>query len=90
MSAEPVHPVPTTAQALDLEHEVIHLGGESAVVVPLTEYLQLRALRRSASIEALEDAEDMAALQESYAREATGTAVYLTRDEAWRRLGLEP
>jgi hypothetical protein len=46
------------------QHEVIHLGGEAAVVVPLAEYRSLRALEHMASPQALEGAELAAALEE--------------------------
>lgn len=39
------------------QHDVIHLGGETAVVVPVAEYRRLRALERWASAEELERAE---------------------------------
>jgi hypothetical protein len=42
-------------------YEVIHLGGQAAVVVPVTDFLRLRALELHASAEELEDAEDAAA-----------------------------
>jgi hypothetical protein len=38
-------------------YEVIHLGGESAAIVPLAELRRLRAVERHASQEALEEAE---------------------------------
>jgi hypothetical protein len=38
-------------------YEVIHLGGEAAAIVPLTELRRLRAVERRASREALEEAE---------------------------------
>jgi hypothetical protein len=57
-----------TAEPADLTgsvvHEVIHLGGEAAVVVPVNEYRRLRALQLLASPQALEDAEAAAALEE--------------------------
>jgi hypothetical protein len=40
---------------------VIHLGGQAAVVVPVTDFLRLRALELHASAEELQDAEDAAA-----------------------------
>jgi len=43
-------------------YEVIHLGGEAAAIVPLTELRRLRAVERQASPEALEEAEIEAAL----------------------------
>ncbi len=46
------------------QHEVIHLGGEAAVVVPVAEYRRLRALEQMASPQELEGAEAAAALEE--------------------------
>jgi|SRR5712691_2763456 len=42
-------------------YEVIHLGGQAAVVVPVTYFLLLRALELHASAEELQDAEGAAA-----------------------------
>jgi hypothetical protein len=42
-------------------YEVIHFGGQAAVVVPVTDFLRLRALELHASAEELQDAEDAAA-----------------------------
>jgi hypothetical protein len=41
-------------------HDVIHLGGETAVVVPLHEYSMLAALRERASAEEIEEVEGAA------------------------------
>ena len=41
-------------------YEVIHLGGQAAVVMPVTDLLRLRALALHASAEELKDAEDAA------------------------------
>src|SRR5258708_32683926 len=43
-------------------YEVIHLGGQAAVVVPVTDFLRLRALELHAFAEELKDAEDAASL----------------------------
>ena len=56
-----------TAQAADHPdrdepYEVIHLGGEAAVIVPLAELWRLRAVERHASPEALDEAEIEATL----------------------------
>jgi len=48
---------PVGYPADDGQHDVIHLGGETAVVVPVAEYRRLRALERWASAEELERAE---------------------------------
>lgn len=58
MSARPAEP------AGHGRHEVIHLGGEAAVVVPVAEYRRLRALEQLASPDELEGAEAAAALEE--------------------------
>jgi hypothetical protein len=41
MTAQPVAPGPDTGS-----YEVIHLGGEAAVVVPVADFLRLRALSK--------------------------------------------
>ncbi len=46
----------------DEPYEVIHLGGEAAVIVPLAELWRLRAVERHASPKALEEAEIEATL----------------------------
>ena len=58
-------------------------------MVPLADFLRLRASERRASAADLDDAEDAAALQEWQAREAAGRTSYVGADEARRRLGLE-
>ncbi len=88
MSAEPVGPVPPAVQTVTDPYEVIHLGGHVAVIVPLAEFLRLRALEATASREALEDAEDAAAAQEWLAREACGETSYVPLPEVRRRLGI--
>ena len=67
---------------------MIHLGGQAAVVVPVSDFLRLRALELAASAQELEDAEDRAALADWRVREAAGQTSYVTHDEAVRRLGL--
>jgi hypothetical protein len=69
-------------------YEVIHLGGQAAVIVPLAEFLRLRALESTASAQALDDAEDAAAAQDWLAREARGETNYVPLPEVRRRLGL--
>ncbi len=86
MTAEPVgaDPGPDTGS-----YQVIRLGDQSAVVVPLADFLKLRALERQASVDDLEDAEDAAALAEWRVRESSGDASYVSAEEARRRLGME-
>jgi hypothetical protein len=53
-------------------HDVIHLGGETAVVVPLEEYRMLTALKEGASAAEIEEAELNAAIAEHEAWKAAG------------------
>jgi hypothetical protein len=53
-------------------HDVIHLGGKTAVVVPLHEYRMLSTLRERASAEEIEEAEVEAAIAEHEAWKAAG------------------
>lgn len=65
MSAQPAvgPPDPREAACPD-DHNVIHLGGETAVVVPVDEYRRLKALEQRASADELEEAEADAILAE--------------------------
>lgn len=82
MTARPADSMP----GLDTgPYEVIHLGGQAAVVVPVADFLRLRALELQASAEELEDA---AALADWKAREAAGQTVYVSHDAMQCRLGL--
>ena len=83
MTAEQAASCPDTGP-----YEVIHLGGQAAVVVPVADFLRLRALERAASPQELEDAEDTAAMLEWEARDAAGQTMYVPADEARRWLGL--
>lgn len=85
MTAQPIDqpPGPDTGS-----YEVIHLGGQAAVVVPLADFMRLRALEQLASAQELEDAEDAAALEDWRTREAAGETSYMPADEVRRRLGL--
>lgn len=62
-------------------HEVIHLGGEAAVVVPVAEYRRLRALEQLASPQELEGAEAVAALEEFREWSAAGQAGAVPHDQ---------
>jgi hypothetical protein len=83
MTAHPAEPGPDTGS-----YEVIHLGGQTAVVVPVADFLRLRALEQAASPEELEDAEDTAAVLEWKARDAAGQTTFVPAGEARRRLGM--
>jgi PHD/YefM family antitoxin component YafN of YafNO toxin-antitoxin module len=69
-------------------YEVIHLGGQAAVVVPVADFLRLQALEQAASPQELEDAEDTAAVLEWKARDAAGQTTFVSAEEARRRLGM--
>jgi len=56
-------------------------------VVPVADFLRLRALEQAASPQDLEDAEDKAALADWRARDAAGQTSYVPHDEVLRRLG---
>jgi hypothetical protein len=87
MTAQPADPSPMSS--LDTgPYETIRLGDQAAVVVPVGEFLRLRALERRATAEELENAEDDAALAAWQARDAAGQTRYVPHDEALRRLGL--
>jgi PHD/YefM family antitoxin component YafN of YafNO toxin-antitoxin module len=68
------------------QHEVIYLGGEAAVVVPVAEYRRLRALERSASPDELESAEAAAALEEYREWSAAGRPGAVSHEQARRLL----
>jgi hypothetical protein len=59
-------------------HDVIHLGGETAVVVPLVEYRLLKLLKDHASAEEVQEAGVIAA---HLADKAAGTVTGVSDDE---------
>ena len=67
-------------------YDIIHLGGETAVVVPLYEYRMLRALERRATPEDLDEAQIDAAIAEHEAWVEAGRPGELTHEEAMARL----
>jgi hypothetical protein len=77
MTAEPAGRIPEPDQ-----HEVIHLGGEAAVVVPVGEYRVLRALERLAAPDDLENAKAEAAMQEYREWSAAGRPGAISHAEA--------
>ena len=87
MTAQPADRIPVTGPDTG-PYQVIHLGGQVAVVVPVSDFLRLRALEQAASPQELEDAEDKAALADWRAREGAGQTSYVAHDEVLRRLGL--
>ena len=83
MTVQPDTPDPDTGS-----YEVIHLGSQAAVVVPVADFLRLRALERAATSSDLEDAEDTAAVLEWKARDAAGLTRFVPAAEARRRLSM--
>jgi hypothetical protein len=75
-----------SVQSSDQGHDIIHLGGETAVVVPLYEYRMLKALERRATPEDLDEAQLEAAIAEHEAWVAAGRPGELTHEEATARL----
>lgn len=69
-------------------HDVIHLGGQVAVVVPLEEYRRLRELERRALLTAQADAEERAALADYRAQQHAGNVTAIPQAELRQRLGL--
>jgi hypothetical protein len=67
-------------------YEVIHLGGETAAIVPLAELRRLEAVERHASAETLEEAEIEAALASHRAWVEAGRPGAVSHDEAMREL----
>jgi hypothetical protein len=67
-------------------HGVIHLGGETAVVVPMHEYRTLRALKDRATPGDLDEAETDTAIAEYEEWAAAGRPGEMTHEEAMARL----
>jgi hypothetical protein len=83
MTAQPEGAGPDTGS-----YEVIHLGDQAAVVVPVADFLRLRALEQAATPQELEDAEDSAAVLEWKARDVAGQTRFVPAAEARRRLSM--
>jgi hypothetical protein len=62
-------------------HDVIRLGGETPVMVPVHEYRMLKALQDRASAEQVEEAETDAAIAEHEAWKAAGRPGLKSHDE---------
>jgi hypothetical protein len=72
---------PTSYSSPDDPYEVIHLGGEAAAIVPLSELRRLQALERQASPEMLEEAEMESAFTEYRAWAAEGRPGAISHEE---------
>ena len=67
-------------------YEVIHLGGEAAAIVPLSDLRRLRAVERHASAEVLEEAEIEATLEAHKEWVAAGRPGAVSHEEAMAEL----
>jgi hypothetical protein len=63
-------------------YEVIHLGGEAAAIVPLSDLRRLQAVQRHASAEVLEEAEVEATLAAHREWVAAGRPGAVSHEEA--------
>ena len=70
----------------DEPYEVIHLGGEAAAIVPLSELRRLQAVARRAPAELLEEAEIEATLAAHREWVAAGRPGAVSHDEAMAEL----
>ena len=78
MSAQPAEPQP--------EHDVIRVGTSEAVVVPMEDYLRLRAIERHASATEIEEAEIDAAIEAHERWTAAGCPGEMTHDDVMGEL----
>jgi hypothetical protein len=67
-------------------YEVIHLGGEAAAIVPLSDLRRLQAVQRHASAEVLEEAEMEATLAAHREWVAAGRLGAISHEEAMAEL----
>ena len=77
---------PTSDPHQDEPYEVIHLGGEAAAIVPLSELRRLQAVERRAPAELLEEAEIEATLTAHREWVAAGRPGAVSHDEAMAEL----
>lgn len=84
MSAEPIESTPV--EAATESYEVIHLGGETAAVVPLRDLRRMKALERRASTGDIEEADAEAMYAEFREWEAAGRPGAISHEEVTRFL----
>jgi hypothetical protein len=77
---------PTSDHGPHEPYEVIHLGGEAAAIVPLSDLRRLRAVERRASPEVLEEAEIEATLTAHREWVAAGRPGAVSHEEAMAEL----
>jgi hypothetical protein len=77
---------PTRNQSPHEPYEVIHLGGEAAAIVPLSDLRRLRAVERRAPAEILEEAEIEATLSAHQEWVAAGRPGAVSHEDAMAEL----
>jgi hypothetical protein len=77
---------PASEPELVQPYQVIHLGGEAAAIVPLSDLRRLRAVERHAPAEVLEEAEIEATLAEYREWVAAGRPGAVSHEEAMNEL----
>jgi hypothetical protein len=77
-----------SAQPIDLDpgHDLISVGSSEAVVVPMDDYLRLRAIARHASADEIEQAEIEACIQAHERWVASGRPGARSHDDVMREL----
>jgi hypothetical protein len=70
------------------DHQVIRLGDQIAVVVPIEEYRRLREVERRARLAEQIDAEEAEALAEYRAAQRAGTVTAVPHEDVRKRFGL--
>jgi hypothetical protein len=78
--------LPTSGPDPAEPYEVIHLGGEAAAIVPLSDLRRLRAVERHASTQVLEEAEIEATLEAHKEWVAAGRPGAVSHEEAMAEL----
>ena len=78
--------LPTNAPDPAEPYEVIHLGGEAAAIVPLSDLRRLRAVERHAPAEVLAEAEIEATLEAHKEWVAAGRPGAVSHEEAMAEL----
>jgi len=82
----PMSAQPTSDHGSPEPYEVIHLGGEAAAIVPLSDLRRLRAVERRAPADVLEEAEIEATLATHREWVAAGRPGAVSHDEAMAEL----
>jgi hypothetical protein len=72
----------------DGQHLAVLAQPDVAIVVPVADFLRLRALEQAAAPDELEDAEDTAAMLEWQARDAAGQTTLVSAEEAKLQLSM--